>query len=278
MNTIHDANLDRVSELLADRATQKLTTAESAELIALLASRPVVDEHCFDRVAAAADLSAIAREYEPLPDTARARIDASAVAWLAQRKGFTLAGSGPTAPADKNRPLPETPRRRGAERTWIPWLAAAACLAVAVISWWPTGGRDPSPAAQREALAARPGSRTIAWAPNEAGVSGDVVWNNEEQAGFLRIRGLGVNDPKVEQYQLWVFDEGRRAYSDDVAVDGGVFDIDQATGDAIVPIDAKLPIYDPTLFAVTTEPPGGVVKHNQQRDPDRFRIVLTASL
>ncbi|MHC4416427.1 MAG: hypothetical protein ACYS0G_14225 [Planctomycetota bacterium] len=26
------------------------------------------------------------------------------------------------------------------------------------------------------------------------------------------------------------------------------------------------------------EPPGGVVKHNQDRDPDRYRIVLKAPL
>ena len=26
----------------------------------------------------------------------------------------------------------------------------------------------------------------------------------------------------------------------------------------------------------TTEPPGGVVKHNPERDPERYRIILTA--
>ncbi len=109
-------------------------------------------------------------------------------------------------------------------------------------------------------------------------MSGDVVWNGQRQAGFLRISGLAVNDPAAFQYQLWIFDEARRAYSDDVAVDGGVFDIDQATGEVIIPIRSKLPVAEPFLFAVTTEPPGGVVKHNPDRDPERYRVVLAAPL
>ena len=50
------------------------------------------------------------------------------------------------------------------------------------------------------------------------------------------------------------------------------------TGDVIVPIRAKLQIGDRILFAVTTEPPGGVVKHNPDTAPQKFRIVLTAPL
>ena len=45
-------------------------------------------------------------------------------------------------------------------------------------------------------------------------------------------------------------------------VDGGVFDIAAqaaATGEVIIPIDAKLPVGDARIFAITVEPPGGVV-------------------
>jgi hypothetical protein len=159
----------------------------------------------------------------------------------------------------------------------MPWLLAAACLVVAFTAWWPAS-RTMSPAAQREALLASASTKTTAWAENELGVSGEVVWNDEQQAGFLRFSGLNVNDPNDFQYQLWIFDETRKAYSDDVAVDGGVFDIDRESGEVVVPIRAKLPVGKPFLFAVTTEPPGGVVKHNPDRDPDRYRIILTASL
>ncbi len=41
-------------------------------------------------------------------------------------------------------------------------------------------------------------------------------------------------------------------------VDGGVFDI-TGEGEVIVPIDAKLPIGTPAVFAITLEQPGGVV-------------------
>jgi len=47
-------------------------------------------------------------------------------------------------------------------------------------------------------------------------------------------------------------------------VDGGVFDITD-DGKVIVPIEAKLPVGAPTLFAITVERPGGVVVSDQGR-------------
>ena len=37
------------------------------------------------------------------------------------------------------------------------------------------------------------------------------------------------------------------------------FDVDRATGDIVVPIRAKLRVFEPSLFAITVEKPGGVV-------------------
>jgi hypothetical protein len=270
----HDVSLERLSELLADRATQCLSATESAELISMLAAHPEVDEHAFDRTVAALDLSSIAAEYQPLPPSLREQVDRGAVAWLAQRKGLRLADIGSAGSDAESPTVPQKPR---GVMPWVPWLVAAACLTLVVVTWWPSR-EAASPPAQRTALLSSQDTRTIAWANNEAGVSGDVVWNGQQQAGFMRISGLAVNDPAVFQYQLWIFDEARRGYSDDVAVDGGVFDIDQATGDVIIPIRSKLPVAEPFLFAVTTEPPGGVVKHNPERDPDRYRIVLATPL
>ena len=48
-----------------------------------------------------------------------------------------------------------------------------------------------------------------------------------------------------------------------------------STGDVYVKVDAKLGVTNPTLFAVTTEPPGGVVKHETRGD---FAIILTAAV
>jgi anti-sigma-K factor RskA len=84
----------------------------------------------------------------------------------------------------------------------------------------------------------------------------------------MRIRGLASNDPKVTQYQLWIFDAER---GDTYPVDGGVFDVTPtARGEVIVPIQAKLVVGKPVLFAITVEKPGGVVVSKRER------IVLTA--
>jgi anti-sigma-K factor RskA len=73
---------------------------------------------------------------------------------------------------------------------------------------------------------------------------------------------MPVNDPTVEQYQLWIIDPTR----DDEPIDGGVFDI-ASTGEVIVPVQAKLLVNQPTAFAVTIEKPGGVVVSTQERFP-----------
>jgi len=82
----------------------------------------------------------------------------------------------------------------------------------------------------------------------------------------MRLRGLAANDPIVEQYQLWIFDADRDAAH---PVDGGVFDVaaSSADGELCIPIDARLPIGKPTLFAITVEKPGGVVVSTRERLP-----------
>jgi anti-sigma-K factor RskA len=132
--------------------------------------------------------------------------------------------------------------------------------------------RPPTPAEQRAALLAEaPDARTIGWSatpdPAARGATGDVVWSEARQQGYMRIRGLAPNDPARAQYQLWIFD-GRRDPAH--PVDGGVFDV--AAGEVVVPIHAAIRVFAPKLFAVTVERPGGVVVSKRER------IVLTAAL
>jgi hypothetical protein len=267
-----EANMTRLHELLADRATQRLSDGERHELLGLLGP-DARDDSSFDWAAAALDLPYVPAEVEPLPARLRARVEADAVEWLARSTGVSMTGSGP---ADRHvEPGSPDISSRVTAFTWLPWLAAAACLALALIAWWPS--RAPDLTALRSALGAEPDTSVLAW--NDvalAGVTGDVMWNNRAQQGYLRLRGLAVNDPTAMQYQLWIFDKARGKYSTNTAVDGGVFDVDTATGDVIVPIDAKLEIFEPTLFAVTTEPPGGVVVHEDD-EARGYAIVLTAS-
>jgi len=130
-----------------------------------------------------------------------------------------------------------------------------------------------TPAQLREALLTAQGSARGEWSPTKdplgKAATGEVVWNKDQQKGVMRFRGLAKNDPKLGQYQLWIFDKTR---DDKYPVDGGVFDVDSETGDVVVPIRATLPVAAPVLFAVTLEKPGGVVVSK------RDRIVVTAKL
>jgi len=143
------------------------------------------------------------------------------------------------------------------------WLVAAAAALLAVF----LGRRDavPTTAELRTALLDQPDAVHLEWsAPDPSSAAGgDLVWSQTRQAGVMRLRNLAPNDPSQEQYQLWIFDA-----SQENPVDGGVFDV--AGAEVLVPIDAKLRVATPTLFAVTREKPGGVVVS------DRQRIVLVA--
>lgn len=92
------------------------------------------------------------------------------------------------------------------------------------------------------------------------GMSGEVVWSDERQEGYMSLTNLPVNDPKSKQYQLWIVDPTR----DEKPVDGGVFDIGLAEGTTVIPIRNPLVIRDPKAFVITLEQPGGVVVSKQE--------------
>lgn len=165
------------------------------------------------------------------------------------------------------------PRRGMRPREGIAWFLAAASIALAVFAWNRPGALvAPTPSWRaRQDLLQQPDSTKLAWSttddPEAKGVSGDIVWNSQQQKGYMRFKGLASNDPRLQQYQLWIFDKGREG---DFPVDGGVFDInsaskDPSTGDLVVPIAPKLAVRNPAMFAVTMELPGGVVVTKKER-------------
>ena len=120
---------------------------------------------------------------------------------------------------------------------------------------------DPAELQQnRRRLLDVPGTVRVAWSPfalpdapaEQRDVQGDVVWNDELQQGYLRFVGLNVNDPNLEQYQVWVIDE--RGLEQKVS--GGVFNA-TAQGEVIVPIEPGIDVGRVALFAITIENPGG---------------------
>jgi hypothetical protein len=198
----------------------------------------------------------------------------------------STSGALSTSGATKTRSAPSKKAMPWARNASAAWAVAAAAAVLAVVGWWPratpTDPTDPTPtvtvapqeptlAERRALLLTQAGTTTLAFGATEdvaaRGASGDVVWNNTTQTGFMRIRGLARNQATIEQYQLWIFDAAR---DDRYPVDGGVFDIDG--DDVIVAIHAAIDVRTPALFAVTVEKPGGVVVS------DRSRIVLAAKV
>jgi anti-sigma-K factor RskA len=78
----------------------------------------------------------------------------------------------------------------------------------------------------------------------------------------MRFTGLAPNDRARWQYQLWIFDKRR---DQRYPVDGGVFDIPAGAAEVLVPIHARLPVGEATMFVVTVEPVGGVVVSSRER-------------
>jgi anti-sigma-K factor RskA len=190
------------------------------------------------------------------------------------------------------RPSQQTHAQRG---SWFPWLVAAASLAITgVVVFGPSGTAAPeqpiilTAEQQRDALIESHATDTdllrYAWTPTEdpsvvGDVTGELIWDESLDEGYMTIGGLAVNDPSEYQYQLWIFDTTRRtgdlpqfdgtpfgALLTQRPIDGGVFDITEE-GEVVIPIDPKLLVQQGIAFAVTVEPPGGVVVSDRTRVP-----------
>ncbi len=252
--------MDRLDELLADRALEGLSPEEQRELDVLLSKSPDIDADAFDRTAAAIDLALGEQRFEAMPARLRERVAASASLSSTQIRSA------------HHRAIAETARPAGARLSpvprssfvlWSGWVAAAAVLLCTSYllfggQWRHVVNREGSVLV--EAVSTARDKRALAWKstadPDGKSVSGEIVWSNEMQSGFMRFTGLPKNDPSKRQYQLWIFDANQ---DDKYPIDGGVFDIASTSGEAIVPIHAKLQVVSPKMFAVTEEKPGGVV-------------------
>jgi len=248
--------MDRLEELLADRALEWLDPADEAELRALAGDTLAARLAEYETAAAAALLALTPSE--PLPPELWERLEIQAREHFADAEGIP---SGPGATV------------RGQSWTSRPaygWFAAAAALILALLAWLPqlTGHRALDAGVELQALLERAPSDLlrVAWTasedPGAAGAGGEVVWSSSEQRGYMRFEGLAANDPARTQYQLWVFDKEQ---DERYPVDGGVFDVPAGGGAAVVSIDPKLAVDAPYLFSVTVEKPGGVVVSSRER-------------
>jgi hypothetical protein len=275
-------------DLLLKQVTEGLSPAEQRELDVLDSAVSSEWLRDFERAAAAITLAGSA-DAGPLPAALAQKIASQADQHFASVRHALL----PTAAAaDRKIADLETARAMASlERVPAPyasrngrygWLAAAACLALAVFGWMRTPVATlvptaqiptspvvapvakpvlpPTPAEERAALLAKTDSIKITLGRTKdsgsARMSGDVVWDPSSQRGYMHFTGLAANDPTVHQYQIWIFDGTRDKR---FPVDGGVFDVPAAANDVVIPIRAALMVRKPTAFAVSVEKPGGAV-------------------
>jgi len=283
---VNDEELPRDLELMADEALQGLCPNEWAELDRIRPPSVEREAELRELELVAAEVACAEAVVERMPATLTARIVADS------EFGLTRA---PALIASVVRLAPQRSRASVDRVQYAGWLLAALVVLGFWIAW-PSAQTPSAPIAQlpvaqlpvprpgapvaappslaerRQALLQTEGVRQAAWVatkdPSGLGASGDVVWNAHEQKGFMRFHGLAKNDRQKIQYQLWIFDKERDAKH---PVDGGVFDVGE-DGELLVAIDPRVPVHHATLFAITIEPPGGVVVSKRER------IVVTAAL
>ncbi len=264
----------RLEELLMQRVTGALSAPEADALARLLARQSPAEARQWE--AAAAELAAAMSFEARTPDDSLPPALAEKITGVGEALVRTVGRPAAPATLPASKPTPKV-RSTGRVALWGGWLAAAAMLAV-----WAVGSRGSwrssavpetvTPVVSRGAqlrdslLNADSALVRLAWASlgdsSALGATGDVVWSASAQQGVMRIAGLLPNDRRRYQYQLWIFDKTR---DERYPVDGGVFDIPEGAHEVFVPIDARLPVGEAVMFAITIEPPGGVVVSTRER-------------
>ncbi len=282
---MNDNNEEMMLDLLYKRAVYGLNEEETQQLKEFESGTS--DLRSFELTAAAIGMIGLNPD-SALPAGLQARILADADEYFSSRKTPDPTPAAFGAPVRDPAPVEST--TRSSFWPWLGWaVAAAACVALALNLYWtrtptevvenptpmptqivenptPTPGGNLVPIEQRQRLLDSSAQVIVVkWGKGyvkEIGnVTGDVVWSDAQQAGYVRLNGLPVNDPNKETYQLWIFEESQDPKT---PIDGGTFNI-SSVGEATIPIYAHLKVVNPKKFAVTIEKPGGVVVSKQEK-------------
>jgi anti-sigma-K factor RskA len=262
MNQQYD---EMLIDLLEKRAVYGLTDDEQRQLEEFEEKNDI----SFDVTASAITLAELG-QIDEMPANLRAKLVADANEFFAER---------PERPHILETKA-EAENAQTGILTWLGWAFAAAALIALIANIWLTRvGAPPqivgplatpspeqlTPEQMRQRLisSATDLARADIGAGNvkEIAPTGDIVWSDAKQAGYVRVKGLPKNDPTKQSYQLWIFDETQDPKT---PIDGGVFNV-SADGEVIIPINAKLQVKNPKLFAITIEKPGGVVVSKQEK-------------
>lgn len=247
---------DPLIDLLIARPMRGLSPNEADLLTNLQAEAELDDDRSFDYTIAMIDVALERRDAPGLPNHVYSRV-------IDQANQFIKPRLRTPPEVDNTASTPALASIR--PREIAAWLTLAASIAVAMFLWT----NNPSPTGQLSIaqLERVPDLKRIELHATDglspqASASAEILWSDSLQQGLAKYRGLTVNDPSVEQYQLWIIDRERGFQQ---RVDGGVFNISSKNSEIAIPIRAKLAIFDAKGFAVTREPTGGVVVSDLKR-------------
>ncbi|MCA9280174.1 MAG: anti-sigma factor [Phycisphaeraceae bacterium] len=276
MSTQHPPEhvVERVVDLQIDQAVGCIAENDLRELNHLLLQYPQLRTEEYEYAASAVERALTKDdEIEELPD----QFSASMVDVL---ESFSVSGRDENqieeSPLRLHGDLRQSASTTRSMSSFIGWLAAAACLAIAAMLWFTRPMPVPPPVIQtaseqlQQFVESAPDLAEADWGdwddPEIKGVTGKVYWSESQQSGFMQFAHLTPNNPTKEQYQLWIIDERGL----ETRVSGAIFDTD-ADGSAIVQIEPSIAIRNAALFAITIEQPGGVWVSDMSR-----RVVIAS--
>lgn len=279
MSTASSPIPPRLIDLMVEDATQGLSPQDDAELSAAIAQDESIrkEAEAYAMAATAVEFSlSRPNQAEALPEALRQKLLAAASSHVAETAQPALKLSATAADQAAARKPAESPTSfsftDGKMFGWYAALAALVALCVVLLqantpAVVPGPDAEPSLAEQYESLADDADTVAADWGFNPDGgdpaytnTTGKVIWNADEQTGYMKLAGLPINDPNEFQYQLWIVDASRDTSIENTnRIDGGVFDI-TTEGEVIIPINAKLLARNAAAFAITVERPGGVVE------------------
>lgn len=276
-------NKERMLDLLTDQILFGLNEEESAELKELENFFPELkNDNSLELTASAIGLTNL-DEIEPMPKHLQAKILADADNYFATVKSAKVLSFEPKLREAKTENDAEEMQKtfafepKRSSMNWLGWAFAGFASIALIFSVWLNLQKPKEVEVVREVppkvlttneqynqlLASAKDLQKTPWVnpANDKEVIGEVVWSDAEQKGFMKFTGLAANDIAKETYQLWIFDETQ---DEKTPIDGGVFDVKQ-NGEVLIPIDAKLKVKSPKLFAITVEKPGGVVVSKREK-------------
>jgi anti-sigma-K factor RskA len=264
---------EKLTDLLIKKAVSGLDESEQRELDDL-DSNTVDEFSSLELTVAAISMAGVSTD-EPLPAHLYSKIASDA-------ERFVGAAEMKSSPWPPVKPREQEVESEGISWFgWLGWAAAAiACIALALNIWFTRTSpnnqaniKPPTvlpkiltPAEQREEMMRSTVEMVKAnWTAGNVKemnqITGDVIWSDEKQTGYMRLKGLPKNDGTKETYQLWIFDKTQDKAT---PIDGGTFDV-TADGEMVIPINAKLKAKGPEMFAITIEKPGGVVVSKREK-------------